>query len=73
MDKLKIYSFANIMDKSKIILDIDNKFFNDSKMDSFPYFLLFDNKGNLVDYFKGYNRANKEYFEKRIKSMLESN
>ena len=70
MEKSKIYSFPNIINKSKIIMDIQNSFFKDSQMDSFPYFLLFDNKGNLLDYFKGYDKRYKDYFVKRIKKMV---
>jgi thiol-disulfide isomerase/thioredoxin len=70
--KSKIYSYSHIQNKSKILMDIQNQFFKDSKMESFPCFLLFDNEGNLVDYFKGYNLNYKEYFVRRIKKMIAS-
>lgn len=65
----RIFSFPRIKDKSKILMDVDNKFFEDSKMASFPYFLLFDAKGKLIDYFKGYDSKSKDYFTKRISEM----
>ena len=71
--KSKIYTFSRIQNKSKILMDLGNNFFKDSKMESFPCFLLFNKEGHLIDYFKGYNPNHKEYFEKRIKTMLESN
>ena len=65
----KIYNFQKIIDKSKIILDLDNRFLTESKMSSYPYFLLFDSEGKLVDYFKGYNPKFKEYFINRLRGM----
>ncbi len=65
----KIFNFPRIVDKSKIISDINSRFLLDSKMTSYPYFLLFDKRGNLIDYFKGYNPKFKDYFVKRLKGM----
>ena len=73
MSKSKIYNYSHIQNKAKILLDVGNTFFKDSKMESFPCFLLFDNQGNLIDYFKGYNPKHKDYFLNRIKKMIESN
>ena len=68
--KTKIFNYSHIKDKSKILMDVENKFFKDSKMASFPYFLLFDKEGNLIDYFKGYNPKHKDYFDKRLQKMM---
>ena len=65
----KIYNFKYIKDKSKILADVGNKFITDSKMASFPYFLLFDKEGYLVDYFKGYDGRHKDYFINKLKKM----
>lgn len=70
LTNLRIFSFPRITDKSKILMDVDNKFFEDSKMASFPYFLLFDDRGKLIDYFKGYDSRFKDYFTKRISEMV---
>lgn len=70
VNKTKIFNYSRIQDKSKILLDVGNKFMVDSKMASYPYFLLFDKEGNLTDYFKGYDGRHKEYFVNRINKMI---
>lgn len=69
--KHKIYNFPKIQNKAKILMDVENRFLKDSKMPSYPYFLLFDNKGNLIDYFRGYDARHKDYFVNRIKKMTD--
>ncbi len=70
VNRAKIFNYSRIQDKSKILLDVGNKFMNDSKMVSYPYFLLFDKEGNLTDYFKGYDSRHKDYFVNRINKMV---
>lgn len=50
----KIFSFKNIDDKSKILIDINQDLYNSLRMQGFPYFLLFNSKGQLIYYFRGY-------------------
>jgi thioredoxin-related protein len=68
--KHTLYNYERIHDKTKILMDVDNKLFVETQMKSFPYFLLFDNKGNLIDYFKGYDERHQDYFINRIKKMV---
>ena len=70
VNRAKIFNYSPIHNKSKILLDVGNKFMTDSKMASYPYFLLFDNEGTLIDYFKGYDSRHKDYFVNRIKKMV---
>ena len=51
----------------------DNEFINNIHEDwsgALPFTLVFDKKGNLVDYWQ--NKKNKEFFESAIKRSLES-
>ena len=50
----KIFSFKNIDDKSKILIDINQELYNSLNMKGFPYFLLFDSTGNLIYHSRGY-------------------
>jgi thioredoxin-related protein len=68
--KHKIFNFSRIYYKNDIIMDLNNKLYKDLNMQSFPYFLLFDKKGKLIDYFKGYDPKHKEYFVNRLKKMV---
>lgn len=72
LDTVKVFNFHKINNKNKIIFNNNSLFYNDLQMQSFPYFLLFDEKGNLVDYFKGYSSNNKDYFKNRIRKMIDT-
>lgn len=67
----KIFNFKVIKEKSKIIIDIDQKFYINSKMNGYPYFLLFDKHGKLVFSQKGYSSDYREKFESEILEILE--
>jgi thiol-disulfide isomerase/thioredoxin len=67
----KVVAFEKIKNKSKIFIDIHNSFRDSTSMKSYPYFMLFDKKGNLIDYFAGYSPVHSEYFEERLKEMLD--
>ncbi|RMG39059.1 MAG: hypothetical protein D6732_04535 [Methanobacteriota archaeon] len=55
----KIFSFKHIYDHSKIMIDLDQNFYNSLSMKGFPYFVLFDKQGNLLFMKRGY-RGRKE-------------
>ncbi|MGB0861604.1 MAG: TlpA family protein disulfide reductase, partial [Saprospiraceae bacterium] len=66
----KIKSFKHIKNKDKILIDINSSFFKSTKMESFPYFILFDDDGQILDYFQGYKTSEKEYFTAILNKML---
>ncbi|MDX2136319.1 MAG: TlpA disulfide reductase family protein [Saprospiraceae bacterium] len=53
-----IFSFKGVQDKSKILIDINQDFYNTLEMQGFPYFLLFDAEGRLVYHKRGYEGKN---------------
>lgn len=50
----KIFSFKEIEDKSKILVDINQELYDALNMQGYPYFLIFDSKGKLKHYIRGY-------------------
>jgi thioredoxin-related protein len=50
----KIFGFREIEDKSKMLIDIEQELYLTLNMDGYPYFLLFDPKGDLVYHIRGY-------------------
>ena len=64
-----IFNFKNIEDKSKILIDINQDLYKELNMNGFPYFLLFDSKGNLIFHSRGY--MGKEALSKQILEHLQ--
>lgn len=50
----KIFSFNEIDDPSKILIDIEMELYQAMNMNGYPYFLLFDASGKLVHHLHGY-------------------
>jgi hypothetical protein len=65
----EIFNFKPIINKDKIIIDLDNNFYNGLELNSYPYFIIFDSQGNLVEYHNGYNS---QYREEVLKNLLSS-
>lgn len=67
-----VFNFPKIKHKDKILIDINNDFMDKLGMPSYPYFLLFDKEGKLVDYISGYKPEFKEEYINRFKEMFET-
>ena len=50
----KIFAFKPIEDPSKVLIDIEQRFYHDAKMNGYPYFLLFNSQGKLIYFSRGY-------------------
>lgn len=55
LDTKNIFAFKVITDKKKIVIDLENNLFKSLELKSYPYFLIFDKDGKLVDYTSGYS------------------
>lgn len=66
----KIFKYKKIKDKSKILIDIDQKLYLESKMNGYPYFLIFDKSGKLVFSQKGYSSDYRKDFERKILDII---
>lgn len=51
----QVFKFKHIKNHDKILIDLDNNFYDEIKMDSYPYFLIYDRRGKLVSHFVGYH------------------
>lgn len=69
LDYGKVFSFEKIIDKSKILVDINLQ--SDAMLEGYPTFLIFDKKGNLVFEKKGYNSNKRKELEEEIKSIVD--
>ena len=67
-----VFNFPKIKDKDKILVDINNEFMDKLGMPSYPYFLLFDKEGKLVDYISGYKPEFKEEYINKFKEMFQA-
>lgn len=66
----KIFNFRHIKTKSKILVDINQNLYLDSKMNGFPYFLLFDKNGNIIFHQQGYSSSYRRELESKIRQHI---
>ena len=64
----KIFDFKHINHRERILVDVNQNFYNAIGMKGFPYFLLFNNKGELLDFWRGY--PGKEKLSTGIESYI---
>ncbi len=55
LNSKKVFAFDKISDKEKILVDINLQ--EDTKLEEYPVFLVFDKKGNRQLLYKGYNKG----------------
>jgi thioredoxin-related protein len=60
----KIFTFKEIKDKSKILIDVEQHLYQTMNMRGYPYFLIFDSSGKLVHHIYGY--GDKDQFKAEI-------
>ena len=63
-----LLKFDKIKEKSHILLDLHLQ--KDAFLDSYPVFLVFDKKGELVFSQIGYSSEHKEVLKKNIRAVL---
>jgi thioredoxin-related protein len=56
----QILNYEKIKSKDKILIDLGNSLFDSLKLKSYPYFLIFNNKGELVKYRSGYMSSKRD-------------
>lgn len=64
----QIFSFKHIKKKNRILVDIENTLYDSMKLNSYPYFLIFKENGELKHYRTGYST---EYKADILKELLE--
>ena len=56
--------------KPKIIIDVNQALFKKMGMQSYPYFVVFDKDGNVVDYLSAYSSKYKAMFLEKLEKIL---
>ena len=46
--------FKKINDSNKVLIDVNNAYYDRLKLSGYPYFILYDTEGNALDWFSGY-------------------
>lgn len=62
----KVFGFDPIKNKSKIIIDLDNNMYNKLNVSGYPFFLIFDENGDLIHAQFGYDSQTKITFQQKI-------
>lgn len=65
-DYQKVFDFKHVDDKTKIIADFNKQFYKKLGLESYPYFLIYDKKGNLVYEQLGYNEVKRELLRQAV-------
>ena len=66
----KIFNFKHILDKSKILIDIEQNLYLSSGMKGFLYFLLFSPTGELILTQRGYTSEIRDKLEAKIEKLI---
>lgn len=61
----RLYDFIN-----KILIDKDNQFHDQMGLEGYPYFLLFDQKGQLIYQYFGYHSSVKDELTDKILRLI---
>jgi len=69
----QIFNFKHINDKRKILIDDNNKLMSSFEIDSYPYFLIFNSEGKLIEAYKGYKSDYKNLILSTFKQTIEKN
>jgi thioredoxin-related protein len=62
--------YDGIKNKNKIIIDMNQALFKKMGMQSYPYFIVFDTEGNVVDYLSAYSSKYKAMFLEKLEKIL---
>jgi len=66
----QIFAYKYFKDNKNILVDINNSLFDSLKLDSYPYFLVFNSQGRLSSFRAGYRTDKKNEIIKELKNMI---
>jgi hypothetical protein len=72
MNNQVITTFKHIDDKEKIIIDINNALYNSLNLNAYPYFLIYNSKGEMKGHKVGYLSEKREELLSEIFDLLDS-
>ena len=69
-DRNSVFHFEKIKNKNKILIDKDNQLYDQMGLEGYPYFLLFDQNGQLIYQYFGYHSSVKDELSENILGMI---
>jgi thioredoxin-related protein len=65
--------FKKISDSNKILIDVNNTYYDRLKLSGYPYFILYDTDGNTLDWFSGYLSHFQKDYENHLTQLFNAN
>lgn len=65
--------FKKISDSNKILIDVNNAYYDRMKLSGYPYFILYDSDGTTVDWFSGYLSHFQKDYENHLTQLFSTN
>jgi thioredoxin-related protein len=69
-DRNSVFHFEKIKNKNKILIDKDNQLYDQMGLEGYPYFLLFDQNGQLIYQYFGYHPSVKDELSENILKLI---
>jgi len=69
----EVMNFKKIGNPNRILIDVDNAYYNRLKLSGYPYFILYDTNGNALDWFSGYLSHFQEDYEDHLTQLFSTN
>jgi hypothetical protein len=66
-------NFKKIDNPNKILIDVNNAYYNRLKLSGYPYFILYDANGNALDWFSGYLGHFQKDYENHLTALFNTN
>ena len=66
-------NFKKIGNPNKILIDINNAYYDRLKLSGYPYFILYDANGNALDWFSGYLGHFQKDYENHLTALFNTN
>lgn len=66
-------NFKKIGNPNKILIDVNNAYYDRLKLSGYPYFILYDANGNALDWFSGYLSHFQEDYENHLTQLFSTN
>jgi hypothetical protein len=65
-------NFKKISNPNKILIDVNNAYYDRLKLSGYPYFILYDANGNALDWFSGYLGHFQKDYENHLTQLFSS-
>lgn len=65
--------FKKINDSNKVLIDVNNAYYDRLKLSGYPYFILYDTDGNALDWFSGYLGHFQKDYENHLTQLFNAN